>query len=297
MFANVSKKVVAVAMVAAMAVTTAAVTDTSTAEAAGVKLNKKKVTVMQGKSVKLTANGKATWKSSKTTVAVVTSASGKSTKVKGIKAGSAKVTATVGSKKATCSVKVTKAKSGTMIYNLAKETGSNPDTGESWAPPVKCTYADWKYDSFSIWLCRAVLYDPANGGVDYRGIKLKISITIKNTGKRNLPELGVCFNNTKGGKTGSYPWALHVSEKKLAAKVSKAANHSTTKIIKQKIKKGKTYTWTFNHTIPKDAMNGDKDQETGINYPIMMYIPNLKDSCPYVEGDALTVQKCTIKVA
>lgn len=40
MFTKVSKKVVAVALVTAMAVTTAAVADDTTADAAGVKLNK-----------------------------------------------------------------------------------------------------------------------------------------------------------------------------------------------------------------------------------------------------------------
>lgn len=297
MFTKVSKKIVAVALVSAMAITTAAVTDGTTAEAAGAKLNKKSVSISQGKSVKLTANAKAKWSSSKASVASVSAESGKSVKVTGVKAGKAVITATVGSKKATCKVTVTKAKSGTVIYNLAKETGSNPENGESWAPPVVCKYETFKYSSFSIWLCRATLYDPANGGVDYRGTKLKVSITVKNSGKRDLPELGVCFNYTKGGTDGSYPFALHVSEKALSSKVKKNKQHKHTTYKVQKIKKGKTYTWNFTFTIPKNAMNGDKDEETGLNYPIMMYIPNMKDSSPYKPGDAVTVQKCTIKVA
>lgn len=297
MFTKVSKKVVAVALVTAMAVTTAAVADDTTADAAGVKLNKKSVSVAQSKSVKLTANAKAKWSSSNKAVATVSSASGKSTTVKGVKAGKATITATVGSKKATCKVTVTKAKSGSVIYNLAKETGSNPDTGESWAPPVVSKYETFKYSSFAIWLCRATLYDPANGGVDYRGTKLKISLTVKNSGKRDLPELGVCFNYTKGGTDGSYPFALHVSQKALSSKVKKDKQHKHTTYKVQKIKKGKTYTFNFTFTIPKDAMNGDKDEETGLNYPIMMFIPNMKDSSPYKPGDAVTIKKCTIKVA
>jgi hypothetical protein len=297
MIKNVSKKVVAVALVATMAVSTATVSNNTTADAAGASLNKKSASVSQGKTVKLTANAKATWKSSNTAIATVSASSGKSVKVTGVKAGKATITATVGSKKATCKVTVTKVKSGTTIYNLAKETGSNEETGESYAPPIKSDYETFRYSSFAIWLCRATLYDPANGGVDYRGIKLKVSITVQNSGSRNLPELGVCFNYTKGGTDGSYPFAFHVSEKKLSAKVKNDKQHKHTTYKVQKIKKGATYTWNFTFTIPKDAMNGDKDQDTGLNYPIMMYIPNLKDSSPYKPGDAITVKKCTIKVA
>lgn len=298
MFAKVSKKVVAVALVATMAVTTAAVSGESTADAAKkVSINKKSVSLAQGKSVKLTASGKAKWTSSNTAVASVSSKSGKSTKVVGVAEGSATITATVGGKKATCKVKVAAAKGGTTIYNLAKETGSDPSTGESWAAPVVCKYNEFKYNSFRIWLCRATLYDPANGGVDYRGRKLNISLTVKNSGSRDLPELGVCFNYTKGGNDGAYPFALHVSEKALSSKVKNDKQHKNTTYKVQKIKKGKTYTWNFSYTIPKDAMNGDKDSTTGLNYPIMMYIPNMKDTSPYKPGDELTVLKCTIKIA
>ena len=52
MFAKISKKVVAVALVATMAVTTAAVASDDTASAA----MKKKASVVQGKEVKLTAS-------------------------------------------------------------------------------------------------------------------------------------------------------------------------------------------------------------------------------------------------
>ncbi len=296
MFAKVSKKVVAVALVAAMAVSTVVVS--SDAEAAGVKLNKKKASLAQGKSVKLKCKTKAKWTTSNKAVATVsTTKASKKCTVKAVAAGSATITATAGGKKATCKIKVKKAKAGTVVYDLAKETGSNEDTGESWAPPVECKYETFKYSSFAIWLCRATLYDPANGGTDYRGRKLKVSITVKNSGKRDLPELGVCFNYTKGGTDGSYPFALHVSEKKLSSKVKGDKQHKHTTYKVQKIKKGKSYTWTFNFTIPKDAMNGDKDSETGLNYPIMMYIPNMKDSSPYKPGDAVTVQKCKISLA
>lgn len=298
MFAKISKKVVAVALVAAMAVTTASVSSDTTADAAKkAKLNKKKVTIKQGKTVKLTASAKAKWKSSNTAVATVSKKSAKSIKVTGVKGGKATITATVGGKKLTCKVTVKSAGKGTVVYNLANETGSNPETGESWAPPCVSNYKDFKYSNFSIWLCRATFYDPANGGIDYRGRKLKVDITVKNSGKRDLPELGVCFNYTKGGTDGSYPFALHVSAKKLSKKVKGDKQHRHTNYKVQKIKKGKTYKWSFTFTIPKNAINEDKDQKTGYYYPIMMFIPNMKDNTPYKPGDEVTVKACKISLA
>lgn len=298
MFAKISKKVVAVALVATMAVTTASVSSDTTADAAKkAKLNKKKATIEQGKTVKLTASAKAKWKSSNTAVATVSKKSAKSIKVKGIKKGKATITATVGGKTLKCKVTVKAAKKGKVIYNLANETGSNPETGESWAPPCVSNYKDFKYSSFAIWLCRATLYDPANEGIDYRGRKVKVQITVKNSGKRDLPELGVAFNYTKGGTDGSYPFALHVSAKKLSKKVKGDKQHRHTTYKVQKIKKGKTYKWTFTFTIPKNAINEDKDQKTGKYYPIMMFIPNCKDNTPYKPGDEVTVKACKISLA
>ena len=92
MFAKISKKVVAVALVATMAVTTAAVASDDTASAA----MKKKASVMQGKEVKLTASGSATWSSSNDNIAHCQKTKGKSIKVLGIKKGTATITATVG---------------------------------------------------------------------------------------------------------------------------------------------------------------------------------------------------------
>lgn len=297
MFAKVSKKIVAVALVAVMAVTTAAVSTDNTASAAKAKLNKKKATITQGKRVSLKANGKATWTSSNTDVAQVSASSGKKVQVIGCKAGKATITATVKGKKATCKVTVKAAKKGTVIYNLANETGSNPANGESYAPPFVSNYSKFKYNSFQIWLCQATFYGKGNyASPDWRGKKLKVSIKVKNSGKRDLPELGVCFNYTKGGTDGAYPFALHVSEKALDNKVKKDKQHRHTTYKVQKIKKGKTYTWNFTFTIPKDAMNGDKDDD-GYNYPIMMYIPNMKDTSPYKPGDEVTVMACKISLA
>lgn len=306
MFSKVTKKIVAVALVLALAVATATVAPTDSAAAKKLKLSKKKLTLTAGKSVTLKANVKAKFKSSKPKVVSVSSKKAvKKVTVRGLSKGTSTITATAGTTKATCKVTVKAAASGQVIYDLAKETGSNPETGESWAAPYTRKYESFKYDTFAIWLCRATFYDPANGGVDYRGKKLNCSITFKNSGKRDLPELGFCFNYTratyKGTKDGPYPFAMHISEKgfnNAAGKKLKAGTtHRHCKFVKAKIKKGKTYTYNFSFTIPADAMNGDKDKATGLNYPIMFYIPNLKDNCPYQKGDAVTILKCKWTVA
>lgn len=77
---------------------------------------------MQGKEVKLTASGSATWSSSNDNIAHCQKTKGKSIKVLGIKKGTATITATVGGKKQTCKVSVKNAKKGTVIYNFAKST-------------------------------------------------------------------------------------------------------------------------------------------------------------------------------
>ena len=87
MFAKISKKVVAVALVAAMAVTTATVASDNTASAA----MKKKATVYQGKQITLNAGKSATWTSSNDQIAHCMKKSGKSIKIWGIKAGKATI--------------------------------------------------------------------------------------------------------------------------------------------------------------------------------------------------------------
>lgn len=308
MFSKISKKIVAGTLVMAVAVTSALVA-TPTDSSAKAKLNKKSVSLTAGDSVTLKASAKAKWSVSDKSKATIT-AKGKKCTVKGVAKGSCTITAKVGKKTLTCKVKVNAPKAGKVIYDLTKEMGSDTSTGESFAPPVKCSYGEFKYNSFRMWLCRAVFYDPANGGVDYRGRKIKISVTVKNTGKNDLAELGFCFNYTKGGADGSYPFAYHVIDSKLRSEIAKKANkkwsladvkkdksHKNAKVVEGKIKKGKTYTYTFDYTIPKDAMNGDKDPDTNINYPIMFYIPNLKDNCPYQVGDEITVLKAKFTLA
>ncbi len=309
MFSKVSKKIVAVTLTMAVVASCASVSAPNEASAAA-KLNKKKLSLtVGGKDGKLSASAKAKWSTSNKAVATV-AGKGKNATVTAIGPGSCTITAKVGKEKLTCKVKVSAAKAGTVIYDLSKETGSNPETGESYAAPIKCPYSEFKYNSFRIWLCQAVFYDPANGGKDYRGKKINISVTVKNSGKNDLAELGFCFNYTKGGSDGSYPFAYHVINSKLRSQIAKKAGkkwalktvkkdkqHKHAKVVEGSVKKGKTYTYNFSFTIPKDAMNGDKDPDTGINYPIMFFIPNLKDNCPYQAGDQITVLKARFTVA
>lgn len=91
-------------------------TSAVSAKAATMKLNKKNLTLSAGNSYTLKvkkAVGKVKWKSSKKSVATVSSKG----KVKAKKTGTAKITATVGRKKLTCRVKV---------KALAKGTKQNP---------------------------------------------------------------------------------------------------------------------------------------------------------------------------
>lgn len=312
MFSKISKKIVAGTLVTAVVLTSATVTAPDEAAAAKkAKLNKKSVTLDAGKTVVLSANAKAKWSTSDKSKASISTTSGKKCTVKGIAQGNCTITAKVGKSTATCKVKVNGPKAGTVIYDLAKERGSDSKTGESFAPPVKCNYSTFKYSSYAIWQCRAVFSDPGNSdAVDYRGKKIRISVTVKNSGKNDLAELGFCFNYTKGGSDGAYPFAYHMINSKLRAQIAKKAGkkwslkqvkkdnlHKHAKVEEGTFKKGQTKTFTFDFTIPSDAVNGDKDPDTGENYPIMFYIPNLKDNPPYQDGDEITITKATFKLA
>lgn len=314
MFSKISKKIVAGTLVTAVVLTSATVTAPDEAAAAKkAKLNKKSVTLNAGKTVVLSANAKAKWSTSDKSKASISTTSGKKCTVKGLAQGNCTITAKVGKSTATCKVKVNGPASGTVIYDLSKERGSDSKTGESFAPPIVCKYDSFRYSSYAIWQCRAVFSDPGStdsDAVDYRGKKINISVTVKNSGKNDLAELGFCFNYTKGGADGAYPFAYHLIDSKLRGQIAKKAGkkwslqqvkkdnlHKHATVVEGKFKKGQTKTFTFSFTIPSDAMNGDKDPDTGINYPIMFYIPNLKDNSPYQPGDQITITKATFKLA
>ncbi len=83
-----------------------------TAQAAGMSLSKTKVTMTEGKTTTLTVSGATSvvgWSSSKDSVVEIQSISGSKNnvvKIKAVKAGTAKITAKIGSTKLTCKVTV-----------------------------------------------------------------------------------------------------------------------------------------------------------------------------------------------
>lgn len=233
-----------------------------------VKISGKKK-VEAGKTIKLKATYtprskymKVKWSTSKKSVAKVSSKG----VVTGVKAGTAKITATsLNGKKATVKVKVTKATSN-LIYELATEKGVNEDNGEKWGPVTsfggkKCVqslYKKYKYNWGAIWLCRAVFYD--GDKIDYRGKKMRITGYYQFTGKDKLKEVCASFNFTQ---PESYP---------IVKKDSNVAPNVWHKV-------------DFTYTIPKNAINGDKDDETGKNFPIMFYYAWKTENGDFSAGD------------
>lgn len=104
-------KVAAVVMSLAVTMTSVNLPTTAAAATKKVKLNKTKATLTVGKTttLKVTKGGKAvkaTFKSSNAKVAKVVTKSGKSTKIKALKKGTAKITATYAKKKYKCKITV-----------------------------------------------------------------------------------------------------------------------------------------------------------------------------------------------
>lgn len=269
MFSKVTKKVVAIALVLSLAIATAQVAPSlndSAKAASKLKMSKKKLTMkVGGKDVKLKCKGAKSWKSSNKKVATV-----KKGVVSAKAAGKATITAKAGKKSATCKVTVKAAGVGTVIYDLAKEEGADSSTGESYAPPVVCKYETWRYNWGAIWLCRATFYDPASGGKDYRGRKIKCQLTVKNQCKRKVKQLLFQTNNTK---PKNYPIVGRIKN----------------------LKKGETRKATFTFTIAKNAENGDKDSKTGKPFPIMFFCA-WKIKPAFKKGDKFTFTKCKFTV-
>lgn len=134
-------KVAAVVMSLAVTMTSVNLPTTAAAATKKVKLNKTKATLTVGKTttLKVTKGGKAvkaTFKSSNAKVAKVVTKSGKSTKIKALKKGTAKITATYAKKKYTCKITV-KAKKVTATTAPTVE----PTVAPTVAPTVVPTTA------------------------------------------------------------------------------------------------------------------------------------------------------------
>ena len=117
--------------------------------AATIKLNKKNVTLAEGKTVKLKVSGtkqKISWKSSNKKVATVSN----NGKVTAKKTGSAIITAKIGKKKLKCKITVKNAKSNTNIISTDQNTSNSnmvwiDDTGKKYHSKPTCSNMDAPY--------------------------------------------------------------------------------------------------------------------------------------------------------
>lgn len=120
-----NRKSISILVCFAMLLTSLLSPSQSMAKKAKLKLNKKKVTLTVGKSVKLKVKGtkkKAKWKSSNKKIATVSSKG----KVKAKKIGKANITAKIGKKKLVCKVTVKAAKKSTAANSDSTTGGSQP---------------------------------------------------------------------------------------------------------------------------------------------------------------------------
>ncbi len=195
-----------------------------------ITLNKTSATVAKGKTLKLTAtvlpanatNKNVTWKSSSPSVATVT----KTGTVKGIKAGTATITATAGDKKATCKVKV-----GTVTLNyksltMKKGTSTNGLT------------AKYKNDAYKSWKSsnsKVVKVIIKKGKVTLKALK-KGSATIKVTTKSGATASCKVKVQTKDVKTKK----LALNKKNATIKVKKSL---TLKLTRTPITASDKVTW------------------------------------------------------
>ncbi len=212
-----------------------------------------------------------------------------------------------------------------LIYDLAQEEGMVLD--ENGDVPVVCPYSE-SDRPYCIWKCPMIIDDTSATGVDYRGKKLHVELALKNTGIRNLPELGVTFNYTY---PVIYPLVYYIYESEAMAtqfippeppsmeECEKYyqdwgfdspeeyydmmyteyldqlegfnAKLENTIVENKQIAIGEKLEIKFDITIPENAFNGDKDPETSLNYPIQMLVENFGN---WKEGDEVTILSCKI---
>ena len=267
-----------------------------------VRLNKSKLSLYVGKKYTLklkNTNKKAKWSSTKKKIATVT----KKGKVLAKKKGKCNIIAKIGRKKYICKVIVKNKKTilpkesnhsstvnsspqssptpskKTLIYDYAQEP-LDPYN----CPPYTSNYDEFKYMSFRIWLCPFLFYgEGVYETKDYRGKELHYELTIKNSGNRNLPVIDVCFNYTS---PISYPTVFRVID---PAYKDFKYNQKAATTLEQSINKGQTYTYSFDYTIPSNAIDEDFDKYNKCAYPIMLYISNFKDQGIYESGDEITI--------
>lgn len=275
---TVMKKLTSFALVLALAITTIFTFSAKDASAA-VKAKSIKVTnassfktLKVGSSAtiytKVTpskAKPKITFKSSKPSVVAVS----KKGKVTAKGAGKAVITIKTNNGKK-CSVTITVTTKEAVIYDMNKDKGDNgpKNNGAGFEKTIKCLYATYKYNWGAIWLCNAVFvwnssidgFKSGDKAVDYRGKAIHFTGEYMFTGKHTLTEVCAALNYTK-------PEAYPI--------INQQTNVEPNKWVKV----------DFTYTIPKDAENGDKNDETGKNYPIMFYYAWKTTNGNYQTGD------------
>ena len=122
------KKIIASLMAASVVATTLATTQPTLVQAATkLKVSVTKCTLQVGKTKKISANKKVTWKSSDKKVATVKKVNGKKATITALKKGTCKITASTGKKKSV--IKVTVKKSN-VKYNTAPTVSPQNVSGE-----------------------------------------------------------------------------------------------------------------------------------------------------------------------
>ncbi len=246
-----------------------------------VKITAPKKDVSISGTLKLTANftpknatAKVTWTSSKKAVATVDAIGN----VKGKKAGTTTITAkTDNGKSAKFKVKVTavaKVAPGTVLWDQSKEK-------DKAKREVLSLYNEYKYDVSSIWLCPFNLYyqggdKDVGEAVNHLGRTLRFQGQFQMVGGPPAEELLIQLNYTQ---PKAYPIVWQTNKDK------------------EKVEPGKWKKFNFTFTLPKNAVNGDKDSETGLNWPILLYIANKPNNTMiYQPGNDFKIKNCKLTV-
>lgn len=247
------------------------------------------------------ANQTIKWSSDNAAVAKVAKKTTNTAKVTGVKAGTATIKCTIGTKSATLKVTV----SGNATNNNNKGNDKNEEAPARTYPPgyvykqlskeVRRWYDSgsvnghphdgYKLNNFAVWMIGFYdnEYDSTNDSVlnkgvygpaldKYKGQALNVSGEFMYEGTSDQKTILLQLNYTK---PSDYPivWKW---EKGASARANEYASE-----LKMKGVNGSEAaphdTWTkvdATFTIPTTAVNGDKDEETGENFGIYLYFPN-----------------------
>ncbi|HAP21358.1 MAG TPA: hypothetical protein DCR27_08765 [Lachnospiraceae bacterium] len=183
-----------------------------------------------------------------------------------------------------------------FVYNIHNETLCDPETGKPYGSPNVNNYREFSKNPYSvIWSCQGWLYNPKrDDSPDYRNRRLRYKVTVKNTGKNEIKELGFCFNTASNGDEGECPYAYHMKKDGFSAGIKADNRHKRAKLEKGSIKPGKKKTIYFSYGIKENAIGIGTPLLKEDVFPICMYIPNLSGKNVYKQGDEITILDCII---